>query len=135
MTTCSTGEIPVELANLTRLWLFSLSGNQFTGCVPGGVIPLLTQQEFTALGLPACGEEAVPLPVAGDTDGDQAALMAIYNATGGPNWTYPQANPEVHWNPDNRWTAGMVSGSMAPAESWRSSCTRWRVWRVSYRRK
>ena len=109
-----TGEIPAELANLTRLWLFSLSGNQFTGCVPGGVMPLLTQQEFTALGLPACGEEAVPPPATGDTDGDQAALMALYHAAGGPNWTYPQANPNVHWTPDNplhRWYGIRLDGS------------------------
>ncbi len=109
-----TGEIPAELANLTRLSIFSLSGNQFTGCVPGGVMPLLTRQEFTALGLPACGEEAVPLPAAGDADGDQAALMALYHAAGGPNWTYPQANPNVHWNPDNpldRWYGVRLDGS------------------------
>ena len=109
-----TGEIPAELANLTRLSIFSLSGNRLTGCVPGGVIPQLTRQEFTALGLPACGEEAVPLPAAGDTEGDQAALMALYHATGGPNWTYPQANPNVHWNPDNpldRWYGVRLDGS------------------------
>ncbi|MDE2938954.1 MAG: leucine-rich repeat domain-containing protein [Chloroflexota bacterium] len=98
-----TGVIPGELANLTRLQIFSLAGNQFTGCVPGGLVPLLSQHEFTALGLPACGD-AVPL--LGDTGGDQAALLAVYHAAGGPNWEIPSTNPINQWHPDN------------PLESW-----------------
>ena len=46
--------------------------------------------------------------------GDQAALMAIYHAAGGPNWNYPQANPNVHWTPENpleRWYGIRLDGS------------------------
>ena len=69
------GEIPPEFGNLTHLeWLF-LSGNQLRGCVPAGLRDV-PNSDLSGLGLPFCASP------------DRSALVALYNETGGPRWTY-----------------------------------------------
>ena len=72
------GEIPAELGNLTNLAVLYLGNNQLTGCVPAG-LRHVAYNDFAELGLPFCGSEGVA--------GDRAALVALYNATDGANWT------------------------------------------------
>ena len=69
-----TGNIPEELANLFDLDALFLADNQLTGCVPKALrdIPV---NDFDELGLPFCENP------------DRAALVALYHATGGDNWT------------------------------------------------
>ena len=74
-----TGAIPAELGNLTNLRWLLLSSNQLTGCIPEGLRNVATN-DFSSLGLPFC------MPSAGDAATDRAALVALYNATGGANW-------------------------------------------------
>ena len=74
------GDIPDELGNLTKLEIIRLAGNSLTGCVPAGLRSVATN-DYTDLGLPFCG--ATP----GASTNDREALVALYNATGGPNWT------------------------------------------------
>ena len=74
-----TGEIPAELGSLTNLRWLLLSSNQLTGCIPEGLRNVATN-DFSSLGLPFC------MPSAGDAATDRAALVALYNATGGANW-------------------------------------------------
>ena len=73
------GPIPLELGNLTNLELIWLAGNQLTGCIPMG-LQEIANNDFASLGLPFCGNS-------GSAAGDRAALVALYNATDGPNWT------------------------------------------------
>ena len=74
-----TGEIPAELGNLTKLELIRLAGNQLTGCVPTGLRNVAIN-DFSSLALSFCGET----PTAAT---DRAALVALYDTTGGTNWT------------------------------------------------
>ena len=67
------GAIPAELGNLASLLLF-LSGNQFSGCIPEG-LRNLSSNDLPQLGLSFCDE------------GPRAALVALYHATNGNNWT------------------------------------------------
>ena len=79
------GSIPPELGNLTNLsWLY-LSRNQLSGCVPEGLQNVETN-DFSALGLPFCDPAFVS---------DKAALVALYEATDGDNWTN-----NTHWLSD-----------------------------------
>ena len=88
-----TGVIPPELGNLTNLALVRFYGNRLTGCVPGG-LRRVANNDFTTLGLPFCDDDP-----AGDDQRD--ALVALYNATDGPNWTKQQgwmsASPIGDW--------------------------------------
>ena len=68
-----TGAIPPELGNLDNLQWLTFSGNRLTGCVPVG-LRYVPDSDFGRLGLPFCAA-------------DRAALVALYNATDGPNWT------------------------------------------------
>ena len=81
-----TGEIPPELGNLTSLRILFLTWNEFTGCIPAE----LQDWAQVASGLPFCGEadqpESVVATLASATDADRAALIALYNATGGADW-------------------------------------------------
>ena len=61
------GPVPPELGNLTKLNHLNLDDNQLTGCIPAG--------------LPGRGE-----PPSCDSEEDRAALVALYEATGGANW-------------------------------------------------
>ena len=76
------GEVPPEFGNLTNLsWLF-LSGNELSGCMPDSLlgVPGNDFLEFNPL---SCSYGATE----GSPEMDKAALVALYNATGGPNWT------------------------------------------------
>ena len=73
------GKIPPELgslSNLTELWL---AGNQLSGCVPDGLRGV-RWIDLSYRGRPFCDAEPAP------TSPDRAALVALYNATDGPNW-------------------------------------------------
>lgn len=65
-----TGEIPPELDGLNRLRELWFGGNRLTGCLPNG----LTDVEYIDFHLEPCG--------------DRNALEALYNSTGGTNWTH-----------------------------------------------
>ena len=74
-----TGRIPPELGQLQYLRTLYLSGNRFSGCLPQELRDV-ANNDFEELGLPFCGPAA---PAAADS----LALVSLYNATGGPNWT------------------------------------------------
>ena len=80
------GEIPPELGNLANLEDLSLRGDQLRGCVPTS----LQDQLFNSGGPPFC---------ASAPETDREALVALYNATDGPNW----AN-------ENYWLSGASIG-------------------------
>ena len=87
------GSIPPELANLTNLsWLY-LGGNQLSGCVPEGLQNVETN-DFSALGLPFCNP-AKDGTTDSDAATDRTALVALYEATDGDNWTN-----NTHWLSD-----------------------------------
>ena len=68
------GEIPPELGSLANLEDLYLSGNQlWRGCIPTS----LQDQSVSVSGSPFCA--SVP-------ETDREALVALYNATDGPNW-------------------------------------------------
>ena len=69
------GEIPPELGNLSDLEWLHLSGNQLSGCIPGGLL-YVPNNDLSSLDLPLCASA------------DRDALVALYNETGGPRWTY-----------------------------------------------
>ena len=74
-----TGEIPAELGGLPNLQSLWLQGNQLTGCIPAGLRDV-PDNDLDELGLADCAS--------GDAASDRAALVALYNATGGRNWRY-----------------------------------------------
>ena len=69
-----TGQIPPQLDSLDLSLIF-LSGNQLTGCIPAGLRDV-PSNDFDQLGLPFCSAAL-----------DRDALVALYNATDGANWT------------------------------------------------
>ena len=75
------GDIPKELGNLTNLWDMHLSNNQLTGCVPAS-LRSVANNDFAELGLSFCDMFGP-----GSGVSDRAALVALYNATDGANWT------------------------------------------------
>ena len=72
------GEIPAELGGLPNLQSLWLQGNQLTGCIPAGLRDV-PDNDLDELGLADCAS--------GDAASDRAALVALYNATGGRNWS------------------------------------------------
>ena len=72
------GEIPPELGSLTKLAGLYLSGNSLRGCVPHG-LRAVANNDLDGLSLPVC-PQAPASP-------DRAALVALYNATNGADWT------------------------------------------------
>ena len=84
-----TGEIPPELGGLSNLTLLILHGNQLTGCIPEGLRDI-AENDLVELNLPDCGAATpgatiTPTP-AGTATSDRAAMIALYNSMGGPNW-------------------------------------------------
>ena len=78
-----TGSIPLELDQLTKLENLALRENPLTGCIPNALQSVSQTDYFPAsdldqLGILFCGEE--------DDQLDRAALIALYNATGGDDW-------------------------------------------------
>ena len=73
------GDIPASLGNLANLIRLHLSDNNLTGCVPASLQDV-QNNDLAALDLPFC-TGTVP-----SDSSDRAALVAFYNATGGPNW-------------------------------------------------
>ena len=81
------GAIPAELGNLTNLIRLFLGYNQLSGCVPEGLWKV-EDNDFSVLGLPFCGtDEGDETTDEGDETPDKAALVTLYNATDGDNWT------------------------------------------------
>ena len=68
------GEIPRELDNLRAVAKILLEGNQLTGCVPDVLLEVIIDFDLPLCGVPHHQE-------------DVAALIAIYQATGGEQWT------------------------------------------------
>ena len=74
-----TGPIPPELGRLVNLEELRLGGsNQFTGCIPAG-LQAVEENDLDKLGLPFCG--------ASESSSDRAALVALYHAADGANWS------------------------------------------------
>ena len=78
-----TGSIPPELGQLTKLEHLALRENKWAGCIPNALQNLpfsdrFQSSDFDQLGILFCGKE--------DDQLDRAALIALYNATGGDNW-------------------------------------------------
>ena len=82
-----TGTVPAELGNLSNLIELDLTGNQLSGCIPLALKNLSStaQDDLDRLGLPFCPDLAAR--------DDRSALVAFYNAAGGPNWTN-----NANWN-------------------------------------
>ena len=86
-----TETIPASLGNLSNLSGIYLSSNHLTGCIPAGLKRVPTH-DFDGTGLAFCASSSVTTPTGGqsvsavDAARDRAALVALYNATSGPNW-------------------------------------------------
>lgn len=80
------GTIPATLTNLGNLEKLSLKNNSFTGCIPAGLQDVATN-DLDQLGLDFCGSPADGAPADTPTSSDRDALVALYNATNGANWT------------------------------------------------
>ena len=80
-----TGPIPPELGRLTSLEDLNLRGNQLTGCIPAAWRDV-PKNDLDALGLPFCAATTTPEPD-GDPASDREALVALYQATDGDNWS------------------------------------------------
>ena len=74
------GELPPELTALTSLETLYLGGNTISGCVPAGLRNIPTG-DVAVLGLPFC------TTLTEAQAADKEALVALYHATDGPNWT------------------------------------------------
>ena len=84
------GDIPADLGNLTSLEELWLGSNQFTGCLPDTLKRLSNKPGSNLAGLPFCADT-----------GDRAALVALYDATGGDKW-----KNNTNWKsnlPIDRW--------------------------------
>ncbi len=95
-----TGTIPAQLDRLDNLVRLRLGGgNEFVGCLPPGLAKV-TDNDLDQLGLDVC-------------DGsDRDALVALYNATDGPNWKH-----NTNWlsdRPLHEWHGvGTVNGRVS----------------------
>ena len=72
------GSVPPELGALANLQRLYLRGNELGGCIPAGLRDI-ENNDLDTLELPFCGTAAAPT--------DRAALVALYEATNGDNWT------------------------------------------------
>ena len=73
------GNIPPELGSLSNLREIFLRGNQLSGCIPTELRDV-PDSDLNQLGLQFCDTATA-------TPEDRAALLALYNATDGPNWS------------------------------------------------
>ena len=135
-----TGEIPAELGNLSNLETLWLHGNQLTGEIPHSLtgLTLLAGFDFhNNSGLCAPVDEAFQTwlqsvsTVRGsscapmDSAEDRAALVELYNATGGASWTnntnWLSDRPIREWygvstDPDGRVSELFLSGNQLTGE-------------------
>ena len=105
-----TGEIPQELGNLSNLWRLYLRGNQLSGCIPAELRDV-ENNDLDELGLPDCDEAAVR-----EDSPDRAALVALYNATDGPNWIN-----NTNWlsdEPLGEWHGVTTDSNVRVSELW-----------------
>ncbi len=96
-----TGTVPYALGNLSKLVALYLSGNQFHGCIPPALRDV-EQNDLEKMGLPDCTgptpvPTSTPTPKSTPTPAttERGALIALYEAAGGDNWTY-----NVNWLSD-----------------------------------
>ena len=106
-----TGPVPLELSNLLQLTTLRLSGNQLTGCVPAELNEVAAN-DLANLNLPDCALDTSD-PV------DRAALVAFYEATGGPHWTnssgWLSGAPIGEWYGVTANSAGRVTRLVLPS--------------------
>ena len=92
-----TGEVPEELGSIADLTKLRLGGgNQLTGCMPEE-LKGVPSHDAAGLGLQFCGAS------------DRAALTALYDATGGAEWT-----DKENWlteAPTSQWYGVATDGS------------------------
>ena len=94
------GELPPSLGNLTDLRLMQLSNNALTGALPDLLVRLTKLAGLWLDGTRLCAptdaafqawlegiENKVGVVNCGDSNPDRAALVALYEATDGGNWT------------------------------------------------
>ena len=75
------GEIPPDFGSLGRPTELYLGGNRLSGCIPSG-LHSARRNDFLKLGMDFCGEGPLVPP-----GSPTAALVALYNATGGESWS------------------------------------------------
>ena len=98
------GEIPPELGNLASLIGLGLLGNQLGGCVPSSFLERLKEDESDVYGAFLFCPMSTSQPTTGppmaqtSAETDREALVALYNATGGPNW-----------NNNNNWLSNVLT--------------------------
>ena len=125
------GPIPPELGRLSRLISLDISGNELSGPVPAELVGLSYLERldlyFTELCAPADDEFQTWLrrinhafvvncerPDGSTIDADRAALVALYHAAGGLNWTnnsnWLSDRPLGEWHGVNTDSDGRVTG-------------------------
>jgi Leucine-rich repeat (LRR) protein len=114
-----TGEIPASLGNLggTPFYFLYLQNNNLSGCIPSSLQslcpnvttfgnisgnPLIATQSWTNF----CNNQEGMCQACG-THPDYAPLMALYNSTGGPNWTN-----------NTGWVDGAAGTNCDPCNGW-----------------
>ena len=111
------GEIPPELGDLANLERLQLEGNQLNGCVPSSLSGRLDMDESDLGGLPFCpAATAEPTMAQTPAETDREALVALYNATGGPNWI--RNNNWMSGVPISEWEDVATDGNGRVTELW-----------------
>ena len=111
------GEIPPELGNLANLTHLHLAVNQLNGCVPSSLSGRLDMDESDLGGLPFCpAATAEPTMAQTPAETDREALVALYTATGGPNWI--RNNNWLSDVPISEWEDVATDGNGRVTELW-----------------